>query len=137
VNDPRAELQALASSLAEASAAAARLAYCWPAKNGPSSAAPTLFSVAQLAAHLGRSRSAVREWCEQGRFGAAAFKLNGRDWRIPAAAVLAFTERQRRPSPRQDAPSAKISPRPATRIHPRRARGGDDMDLGAWRKVRP
>ncbi len=52
-------------------------------------------NVAALAARFHRSPSTVRDWCEQGHFE-GAYKLNGRDWRIPEAAVDAFVARQRR-----------------------------------------
>lgn len=48
-----------------------------------------LRSVAQVASRLSRRPSTVRGWCERGRFS-GAFKLNGRDWRIPVMAVEAF-----------------------------------------------
>jgi excisionase family DNA binding protein len=70
---------------------------------------PVDFTVAELATRFHRSRSTVREWCEHGRFG-SAYKLNGRDWRIPQAAVDAFLAEQR---------------------------GGKHVSLlGAWRAVR-
>jgi excisionase family DNA binding protein len=52
------------------------------------------FTAAELAAHFNRSVSTVRDWCEHGRFE-GAYKLNGRDWRIPRAAVDAFLAEQR------------------------------------------
>ncbi len=55
-------------------------------------------NVAELADRFHRSPSTVRDWCEQGHFE-GAYKLNGRDWRIPEAAVDAFVARQRRQPP--------------------------------------
>jgi excisionase family DNA binding protein len=55
---------------------------------------PVDFTVAELAARFHRSTSTVRDWCEHGRFG-GAYKLNGRDWRIPQAAVDTFVAEQR------------------------------------------
>lgn len=52
------------------------------------------FTVVDLAIRFHRSASTVRAWCEHGRFE-GAFKLNGRDWRIPRAAVDAFLAKQR------------------------------------------
>lgn len=66
-------------------------------------------TVAELAARFHRSASTVRDWCEHGRFE-GAYKLNGRDWRIPLTAVDAFLAEQRG--------EKQISP------------------LGAWRAVR-
>lgn len=51
-------------------------------------------TVAELAARFHRAASTVRQWCERGRFD-AAYKLNGRDWRVPPAAVEAFLAAQR------------------------------------------
>ena len=53
-------------------------------------------TVPQLAARIGRKAVTVRGWCEHGRF-AGAYKLNGRDWRIPLSGVLAFETAQRNP----------------------------------------
>jgi len=53
------------------------------------------FTVDELALRFHRSPSTIRDWCEHGRLG-GAYKLNGRDWRIPEAAVDAFVARQRR-----------------------------------------
>lgn len=57
-------------------------------------AAQADFTVAELAARFHRSPSTVRDWCEHGRFE-GAYKLNGRDWRIPLAALDAFLAEQR------------------------------------------
>jgi excisionase family DNA binding protein len=54
----------------------------------------TDLTVAELAARLHRAASTVREWCEHGRF-AGCYKLNGRDWRVPVAALDAFLAGQR------------------------------------------
>ncbi len=72
-------------------------------------AVPADFTIVELAARLHRSPSTIRGWCEHGRFD-GAFKLNGRDWRIPQASVDEFLNQQRghRPAP----------------------------ELGAWRAVR-
>jgi len=52
------------------------------------------FTIAELAVRFYRSPSTVRGWCERGRFE-GAYKLNGRDWRIPQAGVDAFVAGQR------------------------------------------
>jgi len=57
-------------------------------------AAPDEFTVGEVARRFHRSASTVRGWCEHGRFE-GAYKLNGRDWRIPATAVDAFLAEQR------------------------------------------
>src|SRR5260370_2724237 len=51
-------------------------------------------TIAELAVRFRRSPSTIRGWCERGRF-AGAYKLNGRDWRIPPAGVDAFLAQQR------------------------------------------
>jgi len=51
-------------------------------------------TVADIASHFQRSSSTVRDWIRAGRFS-GAFRLNGRDWRVPQAALLAFSEAQR------------------------------------------
>jgi len=53
------------------------------------------FTVGELALRFHRSPSTIRDWCEHGRLG-GAYKLNGRDWRIPQGAVDAFLVLQRR-----------------------------------------
>ncbi len=55
---------------------------------------PAEFTVAELSTRFHRSASTVRGWCERGRFE-GAYKLNGRDWRIPKTAVDAFLAEQR------------------------------------------
>ena len=57
-------------------------------------AATAAFTVAELATRFHRSASTVRGWCEHGRFE-GAYKLNGRDWRIPTTGVDAFLAEQR------------------------------------------
>jgi len=73
----------------------------------PVSTAPADFTVAQLAERFHRSPSTIRGWCEAGRF-TGAYRLNGRDWRVPDGAVVAFLEAQK----------------------------GRSSGLGNWRKVR-
>jgi excisionase family DNA binding protein len=66
-------------------------------------------TVTDLAAQFQRSASTVRGWIETGRFP-DAYKLRGRDWRVPLAAVDAF------------------------RAQERGHRGQQTHDLGAWRR---
>lgn len=101
----------------------------------PKSAAPALLTVADVAARLHRSPSTVRGWVEAGRFR-DAFKLNGRDWRIPAAAVDAFIAGQRPKTSRDDAPGTTISTPADTGVPPGRAQPGGAVDLSDWRKHR-
>ena len=65
-----------------------------PPSTGPLPVAD--LTVPQLAARLGRKPVTIRGWCEHGRF-VGAYKLNGRDWRIPLSGVLAFETAQRNP----------------------------------------
>lgn len=66
-------------------------------------------TAAELAARFQRSTSTIRGWLEAGRFP-GAYKLRGRDWRVPAEAIDAFREQERR---------RHASP---------------DLDLSGWRK---
>ncbi len=52
------------------------------------------FTIAELAARFHRSASTIRGWCEHSCFE-GAYKLNGRDWRVPCAGVDAFLSAQR------------------------------------------
>lgn len=52
------------------------------------------FTAAELAARFHRSASTIRGWCEHGCFE-GAYKLNGRDWRIPQTDVDEFLSKQR------------------------------------------
>jgi excisionase family DNA binding protein len=69
---------------------------------------------------LGRHDSTVRAMCERGEFS-GAYRHNGREWRIPPAAVRAYKTAQRTGEP-TGAPRARPSGRKA--------------DLSAWRKAR-
>lgn len=51
-------------------------------------------TIAEVAAFFHRSASTVRGWCEHGCFE-GAYKLNGRDWRVPRASVETFLGKQR------------------------------------------
>lgn len=72
-------------------------------------------TVAQLAARFDRKPSAVRAWLERGDIP-EAYKLNGREWRVPSASVEAFQERQREGNGRSKATSSSAA-------------------LGDWRKT--
>lgn len=66
-------------------------------------------TIGELARLFGKRPSTMRAWVERGDFS-GAYKLHGKEWRVPASAVEAFQNRQRR-----------------TKSDPR---------LSAWRKVR-
>ncbi len=109
-----------------------------PEATAPAGAPPDL-SVRQLAERLGRSLSTARGWVEGGLFP-GSYRLPGMKrpgaWRVPLSSVQAFTERQRSPSPLQDALGRRITPRPDTNARPRRAEAGEQPDLSAWRRAR-
>lgn len=74
-------------------------------------------TIEAVAEEFDRSESAVRAWCQEGRIP-GAYKLRGREWRIPVEGVRAF-----------QAAEANGNGRPArTTAGP----GGDD-DLSSWR----
>ena len=50
---------------------------------------PADYTVAQLAERFGRETVTIRSWLAAGRFD-GAYKLNQKEWRIPASAVLGF-----------------------------------------------
>jgi len=108
------------------------------APNAPAlaSTSPEFLTVAQLGSLLRRSPSTVRGWCEAHRF-AGAFKLNGRDWKIPREALDGFLAGQRPEFSREDPPRRAIAAPGDTRVRPRRAQVGETPDLAAWRRVRP
>lgn len=61
-----------------------------PARTG----APAVdLNVADLALLFKKRPSTVRAWIERGDFP-GAYKLNGKEWRVPAAAVEAFQKAQ-------------------------------------------
>lgn len=51
-------------------------------------------TAAQVAKRFGRKASTIRGWCSD-RVFKHAYRLNGRDWRIPLADVEAYEARQR------------------------------------------
>jgi len=94
--------------------------------HAPANAVSSDLTVAQVAARYGRAPSTVRGWCEANRF-AGAYRLNGREWRIPPSALESFDATQRRGhSPAQ--PGATGPTRQGSR------RGKRRLTLGAWRE---
>ncbi len=71
-------------------------------------------TLSEVAGRVGRAPSTVRGWCSRGVL-TGAYRLNGRDWRVPTAALDTFLEAQ---GTRQTASSKRSS-------------GG--TDLSAWR----
>jgi len=62
--------------------------------NSPQCTLPTDVTVAIVADELGRADSTVRSWCRTGQLP-GAYRLRGREWRIPASALAAFFANQR------------------------------------------
>ena len=81
--------QALADVMGEALASAAT----------PSAAPQGDLTVEQVAARYGRTAVTVRSWLGSGKFP-GAYKLHGRDWRVPSDALRAFDEAQRQADPK-------------------------------------
>jgi excisionase family DNA binding protein len=82
--------------------------------------APRDLTLSEAGAQVGRAVSTVREWCAAGQIP-GAYKLRGREWRIPPEGLRAFlaAEASRR---RPDAPT------------PGRDRRAADADLSSWRR---
>jgi excisionase family DNA binding protein len=51
-------------------------------------------TIQDLAKMFGKRPSTVRAWVERGDF-AGAYKLHGKEWRVPADSVREFQEQQR------------------------------------------
>ena len=80
-----------------------------PAVEPPGPPARVDLTIRDLAQLFGKQPSTVRPWVERGDFP-GAYKLHGKEWRVPMSAVDSFQHRQRR---------AK-----------------SDAGLSAWRKVK-
>ena len=65
---------------------------------------------------LDRSASTVRDWCRAGNI-LGAYRLKGREWRIPKSALREFLDSQEHPPPKTTRPHA-------------------EADLSAWRRKR-
>lgn len=70
-------------------------------------------TVEDVAEETGRAPSTVRGWLIEGTL--RGYKLNGRDWRVPRAALRTYLEAQAGPSPASD--------------------DGEAVDIGAWRRL--
>lgn len=70
--------------------------------------------VQEAGRRVGRQPSTVRTWCAEGRL-AGAYRLGGREWRIPRSALTAFV--------RSHEASGEGG----------QARPGSDEELGGWR----
>lgn len=63
--------------------------------DSPAEAVANDLTINGLAQLFGKRPSTVRAWVERGDFS-GAYKLNGREWRVPLSAVEAFRDSQRR-----------------------------------------
>ena len=61
---------------------------------GESSGSIVDLTIQHLAAMFGKRPSTVRAWVERGDFP-GAYKLHGKEWRVPASAVHEFQAQQR------------------------------------------
>ncbi|MBX3146967.1 MAG: helix-turn-helix domain-containing protein [Gemmatimonadales bacterium] len=87
---------------------------------------PVDLTVADLATRYQRSPSTVRWWLEQGRMP-GAYRLQGREWRVPRASLVAFEAAERE----RQMPTQPPSPAPAGPP----VRRAKVVDLGDWRRV--
>jgi hypothetical protein len=101
--EARAGLHALAMALPEGAAVPVPRAWLLELLDGAGDR-PTLtvepadLTAVQVAARFGRHASTVRLWLERGLFP-GAYKLRGRDWRVPPSALAAFDAREREGKP--------------------------------------
>ena|SRR2546422_571975 len=72
------------------------------AGDGPAAVAVDL-TVSDLAQLFRRHPSTIRQWLESGRL--EGYKLFGREWRVPLAAVAVFQEQQRHGRERRSSPT--------------------------------
>ena len=79
-------------------------------------------TIGDLARLFGKRPSTVRAWVERGDFP-GAYKLHGKEWRVPASAVEAFQDRQRGAAKREPRLSAWRSVKPANQQAPRSESG--------------
>jgi excisionase family DNA binding protein len=77
-----------------------------------------LLTLDEVAEAVGRAVSTVRTWCNSGQIE-GAFRLNGRDWRVPESALRRYVESQG-----QDGDEDEIGVR------------AGEVDLGRWRRHR-
>jgi len=78
-----------------------------------------LLTLEEVGKRLGRAVSTARSWCNSGKIP-GAFRLHGKDWRIPTKALQELIESQSRA---EQAPKGIPS-------HP-------GAELASWRRLRP
>lgn len=79
---------------------------------------PELLTLPEVAQVVGRAESTVRTWCNSGRIP-QAFRMNGRDWRVPSKALQEWIESQQEP---EEAPGRLL--------------GRGEEDLASMRRLR-
>jgi len=82
-----------------------QLSDCLPSVPAMETPAPRAFldlTIRDLAKLFGKQPSTVRAWVERGDFP-GAYKLQGKEWRVPASAVEAFQNAQRRRTVKSEA----------------------------------
>jgi excisionase family DNA binding protein len=79
-------------------------------------APPELLTLDDVAERVGRAVSTVRSWCNSGQLE-GAFRLNGRDWRVPASALQKYLEAQAKQEPSEMGNRGEV-------------------DLASWRRLR-
>jgi hypothetical protein len=85
----------------------------------PGALGPAALDAKQLAARFGRSTGAVKAWLRDNRFP-GAYRLRGREWRVPISSVAAFEAAERQSEDPSTLAVVGVSRRP----------------LSAWRRVR-
>jgi excisionase family DNA binding protein len=109
---------ALPSDHAAVTLTRADLATLLDAPGAPDAPArPRDLTVKEVAEETGRDASTVRGWLIAGQL--RGYKLNGRDWRVPVAALRDYLDGQVR----------RAKPEPASEP-------GEDVDISAWRRIR-
>jgi excisionase family DNA binding protein len=121
VNTAREHLAALAAALPPDGVATVPVAWLRELLSAAPAADALVadLTVDQLAQFFGKRPGTIRGWVEEGRFQ-GAYKLRGKAWRVPHAAVEAFQAREREGKPLEGSAA------------PDRRAGG----LAAWRDVR-
>lgn len=72
-------------------------------------------TVDEIARRLGRTAACVRSWAAAGKLP-GAYRLQGREWRVPAAGLRSYLDAQAG--------------------HPSEPRRAETADLSAWRRAR-
>ena len=75
-----------------------------------------VLTLAEVGERVGRAEGTVRTWCNSGKLE-GAFRLNGRDWRVPESSLRKYLDAQA-----DQRPNEVVSP--------------GNVDLGSWRKHR-